>query len=579
MEYKEFLNIFKLKGQHFMWFLGAGTSVSAGVPSASNLIDQFKLNIFCKNTSSNPKLYYDLSNPIARQSLQNYFIENKIVPNPDENEYAYYFEKAYPLEELRQQVIEKVVKGRSPSYGQEILVSLMKLNLCRIVWTTNFDKLIENAASKLYNTTDELTVSTLDSNNIARDAINNEKWPLLIKLHGDFQSKKIKNTNSELEKQDTEYRKLLIEQCQRYGLIVAGYSGRDESIMSSFREALENGNAFPHGLLWLMRAGEEPCSKLKNLIFRAKELNVNAEIINIQNFDEVMVDILKQIENIPDDIIKYLNTKMPKATFPPLPSKGKNFPVLRMNALPILEYPLNCKLIDCEIGGFEEIQKAIKKANTNIVAMRKKEGVIAFGQLNELQKTFSTYKLKSIVDYTLNQELLLEGKQELNLLYKLLIKCLEQDLPIIGKYRGRSHYIILDKNKINPQKFANWQRGQYQFAEYCYGKIPNTNIEWVQALKISAEFRFEQLWLILEPKIWVEPKEYDENITNKIKTFINSKYSNRMNSVSNLFLDKWINLLIGKNKNKELMLFQSSEKDISPKFIVNGTTAYSRGGE
>ena len=40
-----------------------------------------------------------------------------------------------------------------------------------------------------------------------------------------------------------------------------------------------------------------------------------------------------------------------------------------------------------------------------------------------------------------------------------------------------------------------------------------------------------------------------------------------------------INLLIGKNKNKELMLFQSSEKDISPKFIVNGTTAYSRGGE
>ena len=60
--------------------------------------------------------------------------------------------------------------------------------------------------------------------------------------------------------------------------------------------------------------------------------------------------------------------------------------------------------------------------------------MIAFRKLNELQKTFSTYKLKSIVDYTLNQELLLEGKQELNLLYKLLIKCLEQDLPIIGKY-------------------------------------------------------------------------------------------------------------------------------------------------
>lgn len=190
MDYKEFLNIFKSKRQHFMWFLGAGTSVSAGICSASNLIDQFKLNIFCKNTGSNSKLYYDLSNPTTRQSFENYFIENKIVPNSKENDYAYYFEKAYPSEELRQQVIASA--GRFPSYGQEILVSLMKLNLCRIIWTTNFDKLIENAASKLYNTMDELTVSTLDSNNIAREAINNERWPLLVKSHGDFQSKKLK---------------------------------------------------------------------------------------------------------------------------------------------------------------------------------------------------------------------------------------------------------------------------------------------------------------------------------------------------------------------------------------------------
>ncbi len=578
MDYKEFLNIFKSKRQYFMWFLGAGTSVSAGICSASNLIDQFKLNIFCKNTASNSKLYYDLSNPTTRQSLENYFIENKIVPNPDENDYAYYFEKAYPSEELRQQVIASAVRGRFPSYGQEILVSLMKLNFCRIIWTTNFDKLIENAASKLYNTTDELTVSTLDSNNIAREAINNERWPLLVKLHGDFQSKKIKNTNTELEKQDIEYRKLLIEQCKRYGLIVVGYSGRDESIMSSFSEALNDKNSFPHGLFWLLRMSEEPCSRLKELIYKARKLNINAEIIHIQNFDEVMSDILKQIEDVPDDIIKYLNTKMPKATFPPLPGKGNKFPILRTNALPILEYPLNCKLINCEIGGYEEIQKAIVKANTNIVAMRKKEGVIAFGQINELQKTFSNYQLKSITDYTLNQELLLEGKQELNLLYKLLIKCFEQDLPVIGKYRGRSHYIILDKNRIKPQKFVNWHRGQYEFAEYCYGKIPKTNVEWTQSLKISLEFRFKQLWLILEPKIWVEQKEYDDNITNQIKIFINSKYSNRMNSVSNQILDKWINLLIGKNKNKEL-LFQSSEKDISPKFIINGTSAFSGGGE
>ena len=48
MDYKEFLNLYKNKYQFFMWFLGAGVSVSAGIPSASNLIMQFKINIFCK---------------------------------------------------------------------------------------------------------------------------------------------------------------------------------------------------------------------------------------------------------------------------------------------------------------------------------------------------------------------------------------------------------------------------------------------------------------------------------------------------------------------------------------------------
>ena len=57
MDYKEFLNLYKNKYQFFMWFLGAGVSVSAGIPSASNLIMQFKINIFCKNTGANPKLF------------------------------------------------------------------------------------------------------------------------------------------------------------------------------------------------------------------------------------------------------------------------------------------------------------------------------------------------------------------------------------------------------------------------------------------------------------------------------------------------------------------------------------------
>jgi len=402
MNYIEFLNIFKEKNKHLMWFLGAGASISAGVPTATNLITQFKINIFCKNTGENPKIFSDLSNSTTRQNLENYFIVNKILPSESENDYSYYFKLAYPSRDIRREKIEEAVKGRKPSYGQEILASMMKMGLCRYIWTTNFDKLIEDAVANLNGSTGELIVSTLESQNLARDAINNEHWPLLVKLHGDFQSDNIKNIESELF-QDKEYRTLLLEQCKRYGLVVIGYSGRDNSIMDVLEEALDSGKGYPHGLYWLLRIGDKPCGKLKTLISKAQELKINANIIEIQNFDETMSDLLKKIDNIPDDIKKYLNNKMPKATFPPLLPQGKGFPVIRLNALPI-EIPLNANLIDCEIGDNKDIREIIKQKHSNIAAIRHKEGVIAFGSIEELEKTFKDYKIKSIKEYSLKSE-------------------------------------------------------------------------------------------------------------------------------------------------------------------------------
>ncbi len=48
-------------------------------------------------------------------------------------------------------------------------------------------------------------------------------------------------------------RRALVESCRRFGLIVAGYSGRDSSIMDALEEALTKEGAFPAGLFWLHR--------------------------------------------------------------------------------------------------------------------------------------------------------------------------------------------------------------------------------------------------------------------------------------------------------------------------------------
>ncbi len=573
MNYIEFLNIFKEKNKYFMWFLGAGASVSAGVPTAANLITQFKINIFCKNTGAPQKLFNDLSNATTRQNLEYYFIENNMLPTKGENDYSYYFKLAYPNRDIRREKIEEAVRGRKPSYGQEILASMMRMGLCRCVWTTNFDKLIEDAVSNLYSSTGELIVSTLESQNLARDAINNERWPLLVKLHGDFQSDNIKNIEDELS-QDKEYRALLIEQCRRYGLIVMGYSGRDSSIMDVFEEAIDSGNGFPQGLYWLLRIGDKPCDRLQSLIEKAHKLKINANIIEIQNFDETMSDLLKQFDNIPDDIKKYLNNKMPKATFSPLLPKGKGFPVIRLNALPI-EIPLNANLIDCEIGGNKDVREIIKQKHANIAAIRLKEGVIAFGSAEELEKTFKDYKIKNIKEYILKKEKITEGQQELNLIYQLLIKCFENNLPIVGKYKNHSYFLVIDQNKFKPQVFAEWNMFGKIFKDYFYGTITGSNLKWSQAVKIKIEYRFSQYWLLLEPKIWVEaPVDIDEGQVNIIKNFLNNKYTYRYNVPSNVILDNWIEFLVGKNKNFIISL-DKNIKD-SPRFKIIGITAFTR---
>ena len=79
-----------------------------------------------------------------------------------------------------------------------------------------------------------------------------------MKLHGDFRSRRLKNTSDELLTQDVKLRQSLVEAAKRFGLVVAGYSGRDDSIMDTLREAVRQAGSFPAGLFWLHRGEEDP---------------------------------------------------------------------------------------------------------------------------------------------------------------------------------------------------------------------------------------------------------------------------------------------------------------------------------
>lgn len=161
----------------------------------------------------------DLSSPGIRAQLQAHIDSSETLPPrgaPDE--YAALFEAVYPAEVDRRAYLAAKVAGAKPSYGHLALATLMRAQLTRLVWTTNVDPLVADACAKVYDATGPLTTVALDSPDLAAQCIGEGRWPVEIKLHGDFRSRRLKNTSDELRHQDVRLRQILVDSCRRFGL-------------------------------------------------------------------------------------------------------------------------------------------------------------------------------------------------------------------------------------------------------------------------------------------------------------------------------------------------------------------------
>ena len=114
-----------------------------------------------------------------------------------------------------------------------------------------------------------------DAPDLVAQSIASERWPVEVKLHGDFRSRRLKNTTDELRRQDAILRRALLEASKRFGLVVAGYSGRDISIMETLTVAVNTRGALPGGLFWLHRGDGEPMTAVADLLALARERGID----------------------------------------------------------------------------------------------------------------------------------------------------------------------------------------------------------------------------------------------------------------------------------------------------------------
>ncbi len=248
---QKFLAYYVQHAPQLMWFLGAGTSRSAGMPTATDIIWDLKRKYYCLEENQDLQAH-DINNQAIRRKIQNY-VDSKGFPAPwSHEEYAFYFDLTFGDDYgsqhryIREQFDSEKI---SLNIGHRVLAALLEMGLARVIYTTNFDEVVETAFSVVAGK--QLGTFHLEGSYAALDALNAERFPIYAKIHGDFRYQKIKNLPADLLHNDDKIQKCFLAASNRYGLIVTGYSGRDANVMTMFNAALGQNNAFPQGLFWL----------------------------------------------------------------------------------------------------------------------------------------------------------------------------------------------------------------------------------------------------------------------------------------------------------------------------------------
>lgn len=137
---------------------------------------------------------------------------------------------------------------RTPTKAHYAVADLVRTGLVRVIVTTNFDRLVENAMRE--RGIEPTVVASADALRGAEPLTHTRCY--VLKLHGDYKDARILNTDTELSSYPPEYDLLLDRIFDEHGLIVAGWSGAWDHAL---RRALLRAPTRRYSTFWAARGG------------------------------------------------------------------------------------------------------------------------------------------------------------------------------------------------------------------------------------------------------------------------------------------------------------------------------------
>lgn len=262
----------------FCFILGAGASVSSGIPTGLQMMSQWR-DYLLQESKNIPNLIEERA-------------ENLGIP---EEEYAHIFKLDYELKsedyftlyDLRFEgtsnsastFLEEHMTGKSPSRGYYYLADLLCNTKNRLVITTNFDSLMEDALF-ISQSTHPLVAG---HESLAPLIGNDSRRPVVAKIHRDLLYKPM-NRREETQALERSWIQPLSKALSKYIPVVIGYGGGDQSLMSLLQELQLD------GIFWCTRGErEKPSEKIQKIIEQH-----NGYWVPILGFDELLLQIYEK---------------------------------------------------------------------------------------------------------------------------------------------------------------------------------------------------------------------------------------------------------------------------------------------
>ena len=263
--------------------LGSGVSKAAGIPTGWEVVLDLvgKLAAMKSEEAPDPGAWY----------------RAKYGSDPD---YSELIKAVAPTQAERQQILREYWEAdpadapdaaKRPTLAHTAIANLVKGGFVKIIVTTNFDRLVENALRDAG--VEPVVLSSPDD--IAGMTPLDHTDCCVIKLHGDYLDERILNTTDELSKYPEVVNDVLDRILQDYGLVVCGWSGAWDIALT---KAIRRVKTRRYTTYW---AAHGPLGDEAKRMIKARD----AQVMRIESADSFFGDLSSLVHALEDHAVPH----------------------------------------------------------------------------------------------------------------------------------------------------------------------------------------------------------------------------------------------------------------------------------